>query len=111
MDNKPAVVDLRCISDERAKQLCKYTSITNQPTYVCGCGGGGCGGQLRSAIATKQLRSAAGWCCSVSAGRDSAQPAPGGVVAALLRQLCLPLRGVWALTSSELPWAVPDGPT
>jgi hypothetical protein len=29
----------------------------------------------------------------------------------LLRQLCLPLRGVWALTSSELPWAVPDGPT
>ncbi len=30
---------------------------------------------------------------------------------ALLRQLCLPLRGVWALTSSELPWAVPDGPT
>jgi len=27
----------------------------------------------------------------------------------LLRQLCLPLRGVWALTSSELPWAVPDG--
>jgi hypothetical protein len=32
---------------------------------------------------------------------------PGGV----LRQLGLPLRGVWALTSSELPWAVPDGPT
>ncbi len=31
--------------------------------------------------------------------------------AGLLRQLCLPLRGVWALTSSELPWAVPDGPT
>ncbi len=29
----------------------------------------------------------------------------------VLRQLCLPLRGVWALTSSELPWAVPDGPT
>jgi hypothetical protein len=29
----------------------------------------------------------------------------------LLRQLCLPLRGVRALTSSELPWAVPDGPT
>ncbi len=29
----------------------------------------------------------------------------------LLRQLCLPLRAVWALTSSELPWAVPDGPT
>ncbi len=31
--------------------------------------------------------------------------------ALLLRQLGLPLRGVWALTSSELPWAVPDGPT
>jgi hypothetical protein len=29
----------------------------------------------------------------------------------LLRQLGLPLRGVWALTSSELPRAVPDGPT
>ncbi len=29
----------------------------------------------------------------------------------LLRQLGLPLRGVWALTSSELPWAVSDGPT
>jgi hypothetical protein len=29
----------------------------------------------------------------------------------LLRQLGLPLRGVWALTSSELPWAVPDGQT
>ncbi len=29
----------------------------------------------------------------------------------LLRQLGLPLRGVWALTSSELSWAVPDGPT
>ena len=29
----------------------------------------------------------------------------------VLRQLCLPLQGVWALTSSELPWAVPDGPT
>jgi hypothetical protein len=29
----------------------------------------------------------------------------------LLRQLGLPLRGVWALTSLELPWAVPDGPT
>ena len=29
----------------------------------------------------------------------------------VLRQLYLPLRGVWALTSSELPWAVPDGPT
>ena len=33
------------------------------------------------------------------------------VPAVLLRQLGLPLRGVWALTSSELPWAVPDGPT
>ncbi len=32
---------------------------------------------------------------------------PGGV----LRQLGLPLRGVWALTSSELSWAVQDGPT
>ena len=30
---------------------------------------------------------------------------------AVFRQLGLPLRGVWALTSSELPWAVPDGPT
>jgi hypothetical protein len=29
----------------------------------------------------------------------------------VLRQLGLPLRGVWALTSSELLWAVPDGPT
>ncbi len=29
----------------------------------------------------------------------------------LMRQLGLPLRGVWALASSELPWAVPDGPT
>jgi hypothetical protein len=32
---------------------------------------------------------------------------PGGV----LRQLSLPLRGVLALTSSELPLTVPDGPT
>ncbi len=29
----------------------------------------------------------------------------------LLRQPGLPLRGVWALTSSELQWAVPDGAT
>jgi hypothetical protein len=29
---------------------------------------------------------------------------------AVFRQLGLPLRGVWALTSSELPRAVPDGP-
>jgi len=29
-------------------------------------------------------------------------------LAGLLRQLGLPLREVWALTSSELPWAVPD---
>jgi hypothetical protein len=29
-------------------------------------------------------------------------------LAGLLRQPGLPLREVWALTSSELPWAVPD---
>jgi hypothetical protein len=29
----------------------------------------------------------------------------------ILRQLGLPLLGVWALTSSELPLAVPDCPT
>ncbi len=34
-----------------------------------------------------------------------------GTSTQVLRQLGLPLRGVWALTSSELPWAVPDGPT
>jgi hypothetical protein len=34
-----------------------------------------------------------------------------GVLCILLRQLGLPLRGMWALTSSELPWAVPDRPT
>jgi hypothetical protein len=50
-------------------------------------------------------------------GRDTAQRRPleaaGGHngVCDLLRMLGLPLRGVWALTSSELPWAVPDGPT
>ncbi len=34
-----------------------------------------------------------------------------GTVSVVLRQLGLPRRGVWALTSSELPRAVPDGPT
>ncbi len=34
-----------------------------------------------------------------------------GVLCILLRQLGLPLRGVRALTSLELPWAVPDRPT
>jgi hypothetical protein len=37
--------------------------------------------------------------------------APTSPPGAVLRQLGLVLRGVWALTSSELPWAVPDGPT
>jgi len=40
------------------------------------------------------------------------EPRPVGQLSCpLLRQLGLPLRGMWALTSSELTWAVPDGPT
>ncbi len=37
--------------------------------------------------------------------------APTSPSGGVLQQLGLLLRGVWALTSSELPWAVPDGPT
>jgi hypothetical protein len=54
-------------------------------------------------------------CAHATHGRRS-RPVPRGSrpVAApkiLLRQLGPPLQGVWALNSSELPGAVPDGPT
>ncbi len=49
-------------------------------------------------------RVASGLCEAALPGRASHR-------VTVLRQLGLPLRAVWALTSSELPWAVPDGPT
>jgi hypothetical protein len=45
---------------------------------------------------------------AAAAGARATAGAAGGRV---LRQLCLPLQGLWALNCSELPWVVPDGPT
>jgi hypothetical protein len=78
-----------------------------------GSGGGGGGGRGADGQPAEKHRGGS------SARTDSTPAWPGPAVkrsvragpASVLRQRGLPLRGVWALTSSELPWAVPDGPT
>jgi hypothetical protein len=63
---------------------------------------------LQQRARTPPYRAGAGFAPSIHAARGSRRAVDP---CSVLRQLCPPLRGAWALTRSELPWAVPDGPT